>query len=217
MKIFILEDNKQIIKALRISFGRYDAQLTACGSLEEARKVIEAGGDFDVAVLDVILPDGDGFTFFDKVLRPRGIPALFLTARDEEEDILKGYDLGADDYMTKPFSAKELYVRLKRIIASHKEGSVISVGEITYNPETMVLKRQDNEIKLSGLERKIFHYLVLNKNMVVKRDSLLERIWEWTGNDVDDHTVTVYIKRIREKTGDGVITTIKGIGYRIDG
>ena len=118
--------------------------------------------------------------------------------------------------MTKPFSTKELLVRINKIILRNKKISIIKIKDIGFDLNKMIVKKDDNELELSSLELKILHLLFINIGKVVKRNTILDKIWEWTGNDVDDHTVTVYLKRIREKIGTDIIITIKGIGYRID-
>ena len=118
--------------------------------------------------------------------------------------------------MTKPFSTKELLARVSKIILRNKKISLIKVKDISYDLDKMIAYKSNIQIELSSLELKILHLLFTNIGKVVRRNTILDKIWEWTGNDVDDHTVTVYLKRIREKLGTDIIVTIKGIGYRID-
>ena len=139
-----------------------------------------------------------------------------LTARDDEDDVIKGLSLGAEDYMTKPFSTKELLVRVKNIILRNNKISIINVKDISFDLNKMIVSKNGKEIDLTSLELKILHLLFNNIGKVVRRNTILDKIWEWTGNDVDNHTITVYLKRIREKLGTDIIITIKGIGYRID-
>lgn len=150
------------------------------------------------------------------ILKKSQIPVIFLTARDDEDDIIKGLNLGAEDYMTKPFSTRELLARVNKIILRNKNSSVIKVKDISFDLDKMVVNKNNIKVELSSLELKILHLLFINIGSAVSRNTILEKIWEWTGNDVDDHTVTVYLKRIREKLGTDIIITIKGIGYRID-
>ena len=144
------------------------------------------------------------------------IPTIFLTAKDEEDDIVMGLNMGAEDYITKPFSTKELLARVNKVLLRSKKQSVIKVKDIKFDMDKMVVYKNDEELVVTSLELKLLNLLFLNMNKVVNRNTILDKIWEWTGNDVDDHTVTVYFKRIREKLGTDIITTIKGIGYRID-
>ena len=139
-----------------------------------------------------------------------------MTAKDDEDDVVKGLELGADDYIIKPFSTRELIARINRIVLKGDQHLVIKVKDIEFDIDKMVVLKNSVEINLTSLELKILHLLFVNLNKVVKRDEIIERIWEWTGNDVNDNTVTVYLKRIRKKLGTDIIKTIKGIGYRID-
>ena len=142
---------------------------------------------------------------------------MFLTANDDENIVVKSLEIGAEDYIIKPFSTKELMARVNKILLRNKKQSVISVKDIKFDMDKMEVYHGEKRVELTSLELKLLHLLFLNLNKVVKRSTILDKIWEWTGNDVDDHTVTVYFKRIREKVGDcDIITTIKGIGYRID-
>lgn len=144
------------------------------------------------------------------------IPTIFLTAEDDEETVVKGLNLGADDYITKPFSTKELMARVNRVLLRNKKDTIVRVGEVSFDLDKMIVTKNEEPVNLTSLELKLLHLLFLNVNKVVSRNAILDKIWEWTGNDVDDHTVTVYLKRIREKIGNDVIITVKGIGYRID-
>ena len=139
-----------------------------------------------------------------------------MTAKDEEDDIVRGLDAGAEDYITKPFSIKELIARINKILLRNKKNTIIKVKDIEFDLDKMVVYKEKQEINLTSLELKILNLLFSNINKVVTRNDIIEKIWEWTGNDVNDNTVTVYLKRIREKIGTDIIITIKGIGYRID-
>ena len=200
MKILLVEDTESIIKGLSYSLSKENYNLTYKTNIKDAKEYIE-NSNIDLIILDITLPDGDGFDLFNDVIKNKKIPTIFLTAKDEEDDIVKGLELGAEDYITKPFSTKELLARINRIVLRNKKSSLIKIDKI---------------IELSALELKLVNLLFLNINKVVTRNIILDKIWEWTGNDVDDHTVTVYFKRIREKIGTDIITTIKGMGYRID-
>ena len=170
----------------------------------------------ELIILDVSLPDGNGFDLYKSAIKEKEIPVIFLTARDDEDDVIKGLSLGAEDYMTKPFSTKELLVRVKNIILRNNKISIINVKDISFDLNKMIVSKNGKEIDLTSLELKILHLLFNNIGKVVRRNTILDKIWEWTGNDVDNHTITVYLKRIREKLGTDIIVTIKGIGYRID-
>ncbi len=213
--ILLVEDNETIARALQYSFQKNNLTLEYRNTLREAKKYIEESS-FQLIILDVTLPDGNGFDFFHDVLEPKNIPTIFLTAKEEEDDIVKGLQMGAEDYVTKPFSTKELLARVQKILLRNEKNSILKVGDISFDMDKMMVYKGDNEIELTSLELKLLHLLFLNANKVVRRTTILDKIWEWTGNDVDDHTVTVYFKRIREKLKTDIIVTVKGIGYRVD-
>ena len=151
-----------------------------------------------------------------KEIKQRKINTIFLTAKDDEDDIVRGLELGAEDYITKPFSTRELIARINRIILKENKNLVVKIKDIQFDIDKMEVFKNSTEVNLTSLELKILHLLFNNLNKVVKRDEIIEKIWEWTGNDVNDNTVTVYLKRIRKKLDSDIIKTIKGIGYRVD-
>ena len=215
MRILLVEDNKNIVDGLIYAFKMNNYQLDYTSSVKDTLKYLEDTIP-EVIILDVMLGDGNGFDLYSNNIKKLDIPVIFLTARDDEDDIIKGLNLGAEDYMTKPFSTKELLVRVNKIILRKKKQSIIKVEDIYFNIDKMIVKKNDEEVKLTSLELKILQLLFINIGKVVRRNTILDKIWEITGNDVDDHTLTVYLKRIREKLGTDIIITIKGIGYRID-
>lgn len=215
MNLLLIEDNENIATGLIYAFKKNNHQLMFLTNVEDAKKYLQTNTPA-LIILDVSLPDGNGFDFYENVIKEKKIPVVFLTAKDGENDIVKGLNLGAEDYMTKPFSTKELLARVDKIILRNKLTKSIKVKNITFDFDKMICFRDNEVIELSSLELKIIHLLFNHVGKVVKRATILDRIWDWTGNDVDDHTVTVYLKRIREKLGTDIITTVKGIGYRID-
>lgn len=215
MKILLVEDNDNIIKGLEYAFLKNGYQLESQTNIKDTLVYLKHNRP-ELIILDVSLPDGDGFTLFESTIQKEDIPTLFLTARDDESDVVKGLNLGAEDYMTKPFSTKKLLARINKILLRKQRISVIKIKDIEFDLDKMAVYKKDKIIDLSSLELKILHLLFMNINKVVRRNTILDKIWEWTGNDVDDHTVTVYLKRIREKLGTDIIVTMKGIGYRID-
>ena len=215
MRILLVEDNKNIVDGLIYAFKMNNYQLDYTSSVKDTLKYLEDNIP-EVIILDVMLGDGNGFDLYSNHIKELDIPVIFLTARDDEDDIIKGLNLGAEDYMTKPFSTKELLVRVNKIILRKKKQSIIKVEDIYFDIDKMIVKKNDEEVRLTSLELKILQLLFINIGKVVRRNTLLDKIWEITGNDVDDHTLTVYLKRIREKLGTDIIITIKGIGYRID-
>lgn len=215
MKILLVEDNEILAKGLIYSLEQKKYQVIHTLNVENTLKILKTE-KIDLAILDVSLPDGNGFDLYRNNIKEKNIPSIFLTAKDEEDNIVKGLELGAEDYITKPFSIKELMARINRIILRNKKNTVIQVQNIKFDMDKMVVYRDNENVELTNLELKILNLLFLNLNKVVKRSEIIDKIWEWTGNDVNDNTVTVYLKRIREKIKTDIIITIKGIGYRID-
>lgn len=215
MNILLIEDHESIISGLKYAFNVNNYNMIAKTTIKESLEYLENNKP-EIIILDVSLPDGNGFELYKKVIKEKNIPVIFLTARDDEDDIIKGLNLGAEDYMTKPFSTKELLVRVNKIILRNKKITLIKVKDISFDLDKMVVSKNDDIIELSSLELKILHLLFVNMGKVVTRDTILDKIWEWTGNYVDDHTITVYLKRIREKLDTDIIVTIKGLEYRID-
>ncbi len=215
MNILLVEDNESIAESLVYTFKINNYHLDYKTTMKDAIEYLNNNTP-ELIILDVSLPDGDGFNLYEDSIKKSQIPVIFLTARDDEDDIIKGLDLGAEDYITKPFSTRELLARVNKIILRNKKSSVIKVKDISFDLDKMVVSKNNIKVELSSLELKILHLLFINIGSVVSRNTILEKIWEWTGNEVDDHTITVYLKRIREKLGTDIIITIKGIGYRID-
>lgn len=215
MHILLVEDNVMVAKGLIYSLEQQKYKITHTLSVNDTRTFLE-NNIVDLIVLDISLPDGNGFTLYEKYIKNKEIPTIFLTARDDEDDIVKGLELGAEDYITKPFSTKELIARINKIVARNKQNLIIKVKNIEFDIDKMAVYKDKEQIQLTSLELKILSLLFLNLNKVVTRNYIIEKIWEWTGNDVNDNTVTVYLKRIREKLNSDIIMTIKGIGYRID-
>ena len=214
MNILLVEDNKAIVKALKYSLEQNNYQLLSAEGKEEALEILKSK-KINLIILDITLPDGNGFDLYEIIREKYRISTIFLTARDDENDIVKGLELGAEDYVTKPFSTRELLARINRIFMRDKN-NVIRIKDITCNLDKMCIYKENNEINFSSLELKIVMLLFNNLNKVVTRQYIIEKIWDWTGNDVFDNTVTVYMKRIRQKLETPIITTIKGVGYRID-
>lgn len=215
MCILLVEDNESIAEGLVYAFKMNSYCLDYKTTMKDAIEYLNNNTP-ELIILDVSLPDGNGFNLYEDNIKKSQIPVIFLTARNDEDDIIKGLNLGAEDYMTKPFSTRELLARVNKIILRNKNSSVIKVKDISFDLDKMVVNKNNIKVELSSLELKILHLLFINIGSAVSRNTILEKIWEWTGNDVDDHTVTVYLKRIREKLGTDIIITIKGIGYRID-
>lgn len=216
MNILLIEDSSDIIKGLKYSIEKNKDTLYYTTTVKDSIEYIKNHNNIDFIILDITLPDGNGFDLFEKYIRDTNIPTIFLTAKDSEDDIVKGLNIGAEDYITKPFSTKELLARINKIMLRSKKQSIITKKDIKFDMDKMIVFKDEKQIELTSLELKLLNLLFVNINKVVNRATILDKIWEWTGNDVDDHTVTVYFKRIREKLGTDIISTVKGIGYRID-
>lgn len=215
MEILLVEDNEILAKGIIYSLEQEKFEVIHKTNVKETIKFLEREKT-KLIILDISLPDGNGFDLYKENIKDKNIPTIFLTAKDDEDDIVKGLEAGAEDYITKPFSIRELIARINKILLRNKKNSIIKVKDIEFDIDKMVVYKEGKEINLTSLELKILNLLFMNLNKVVTRNYIIEKIWEWTGNDVNDNTVTVYLKRIREKLVTDIIITIKGIGYRID-
>ncbi len=215
--ILLVEDNEAIKKGLDYLFMQNDLLLLTAESLKKAKEYINTK-IFDLLLLDVTLPDGDGFSFYEEIKEHIQVPVIFLTAKDLEDDIVHGLELGAVDYIIKPFRNRELLLRINNALKWETNGKKkVSIKDLVIDLESMQVLKEGKEIVLTTLEYKIFLYLVENRGRVVTREALMDKIWDLSGNYVNDNTLTVYIKRIREKLGsDDYLKTIKGMGYRVD-
>ena len=175
----------------------------------------------DAILLDVTLPDGDSREYLEVLRKTTEIPVIFLTARNTEKDMIKGFDAGADDYVTKPFSIPLLTRRLKALLkrSSVRNDGRYSAGDLLYDFEKKILFKKDKEVSLSRTESKILEILIQNRNQVLTWETLLEKIWDIDGNFVDKNTLSVNISRLRDKIENDKrnpewILTVFGIGYK---
>lgn len=213
MKILLVEDNKSIIKGLEYAFAQNGYSCEYCLSLDEA--VRKAPFNYDAAVLDIMLPDGNGFDLFKKIRRYSDLPVIFLTAVDDEDSVVNGLELGADDYITKPFSTRELIARIKRVANKNSKKNIITVSGITLDLDKSAVFENGKQLELTALEYKLLSLLMQNAGKVVTRELIFEKIWDVSGNFVNDNTLTVYIKRVRKKLDADIIKTVKGLGYQV--
>lgn len=213
MKVLLVEDNYSIAKGLIYAFEQNEFEVKYAKSIAEASKFLNAE-KFNIMILDVMLPDGNGFEFYKKIKEEHFTPTIFLTAKDDEDDIVNGLELGAEDYVTKPFLIRELIARMNKILSKSKSNK-IKIKDISIDLDKMVAYKNDEEINLTALETKFLIYMFTNSGKVLNRECIIEKIWDWTRNDVNDNTISVYIKRIREKLDTDIIVTIKGIGYMV--
>lgn len=213
MKILLVEDNKSIIQGLEYAFAQNGYSCEYCLSLDEA--VRKAPFNYDAAVLDIMLPDGNGFDLFKKIRRYSDLPVIFLTAVDDEDSVVNGLELGADDYITKPFSTRELIARIKRVANKNSKKNIITVSGVTLDLDKSAVFENGKQLELTALEYKLLSLLMQNVGKVVTRELIFEKIWDVSGNFVNDNTLTVYIKRIRKKLDADIIKTVKGLGYQV--
>ena len=211
--ILLIEDNEYIVKGIKYLLEANNFKVTVASTLSDAKKLIE--NKYDLIILDLMLPDGDGLDFYEEYLKNKA--TLVLTAKDDEDIISSSLDSGIEDYIIKPFRSKELLARINKILKRNKDNEIITVGNVSVDTEAGRVFVDNKEINLTSLEYRILLLLFQNLNRIVTRDILIDRIWDITHKYVEDNTLTVYIKRIREKLGnDDIIKTIKGIGYRVD-
>lgn len=220
--ILLVEDNEIILNGLAFTLKQEGYNVIETKNTKEAEEILKT--PVNLVVLDITLPDGDGFEICNKVKKEKDIPVIFLTAKDEEKDVVQGLELGADDYVIKPFRTRELVFRIKNILRRYKQGieksNIINVKNIKINLDKNIVYKNEKELELTALEYRILQMLFYNSGHIVTREQILEKIWDIAGNFVNDNTLTVYIKRIREKIEDNpanpeIIKTVRGIGYRV--
>ena len=216
-KLLLVEDNNAIIMGLDFLFKEEGYNFDVARTCNEADKLITKN-KYDIVLLDVFLPDGNGFEICKKIKKEFNTPVIFLTAKDEEKDIVYGFDIGADDYVIKPFRNRELISRINNVLRRNNKGKQIKYKDITIDVDSGRVYKNEQEVLLTKLEYTILLCLFQNQNILISREKLLNDIWDAAGNFVEDNTLTVYIKRIREKIGDSsgsIIKTIRGMGYRV--
>ena len=217
-KILLVEDNETIIMGLKYSLEQEGFQVISAKTAKESKEKLD-NKSIDIVLLDVSLPDGNGFEICKEIKEKNDIPVIFLTAQDEETSVVLGLDLGADDYIVKPFRTRELISRIKSVLRRYgkkEENNIIQYKNIKIDTISAKVYRNNKEIIFTSLEYRILLMLFTNQNKLITREQLLEKIWDIAGNFVNDNTLTVYIKRIREKLeDDSIIKTIRGLGYRI--
>ena len=217
-KILLIEDNEAIIKGLKYSLEQEKFEVEIAKDFKTSKDKL-CSNEYNLIILDVMLPDGNGFELCRYIKQNTKIPVIFLTAKDEEQDVVKGFDLGADDYVIKPFRTRELISRINNILRRYEKESTntFRTGNILIDLDASRVYVNDKEIIFTALEYKILVLLFSNMGRTVTRENILDKIWDVAGNFVNDNTLTVYVKRIRAKLGENdVIKTIKGIGYRVD-
>lgn len=223
MDIFLLEDDDAIALGLCYSLQNEGYNVTLAKSVSEATDIVEKN-DFALYILDLTLPDGSGYDVCKKIKSIGDRPVIFLTAYDDEVNVVMGFDLGADDYITKPFRLKELLVRIKSVLRRYNRtggDATVKIKNITINTNEAKVYKNGEEIVLTAMEYRLLLILLNNRGKVLSRSQLLENIWDVEGDFVEDNTLTVYIKRLRDKIEEDaanaqIIKTVRGLGYMID-
>ena len=212
-RILLVEDDAFLRDGLCEMLDKEGYGVTPVSTITDAMK--EIAGGFNLVILDVMLPDGNGFDFCAEV-RENGnaIPILFLTACDDEIQIVRGLDAGADDYVTKPFKLLELMSRVRALLRRNAPSSVIQSSGIAIDTSNMTVKKNGEIIFVTKTEFQILSTLIRNNGIIVPRNSLLQNIWDDAGDFIDDNTLSVHISRLREKIGAEHIKTVRGVGYR---
>ena len=219
-KLLLVEDDKTIVENLCVFLQQEGFFVESVFGQKQAIELLEEKY-YDLVLLDISLADGNGFAIFSYIKQNTDIPVIFLTASGDEYSVVTGLDMGADDYISKPFRPRELVSRIGVVLRrSGKASAVLESGGITIDTGKAVVKRDGNEIFLSALEYRILLILFQNKGMILSREKLLEAIWDVAGDFVNDNTLTVYIKRLREKiekepAKPEIIKTIRGMGYGV--
>lgn len=223
MDIFLLEDDEAIGIGLTYSLENEGYNVTLAKSVKEAKKIIDEK-EFSLYILDLTLPDGSGYDVCKRIKAKSDLPVIFLTAYDDEVNVIMGFELGADDYISKPFRVKELMLRIKSVMrrySNETSDGIIKINNLKINTNEAKVYKNNEEIILTAMEYRLLLILLSNRGKVLSRTALLENIWDVAGDFVEDNTLTVYIKRLRDKIEEDpakpeFIKTVRGLGYVIE-
>lgn len=223
MNIFLLEDDEAIGIGLTYSLENEGYNVTLAKSVKEAEKIIDEK-EFSLYILDLTLPDGSGYDVCKRIKAKGDLPVIFLTAYDDEVNVIMGFELGADDYISKPFRVKELMLRIKSVMrrySNETSDGIIKINNLKINTNEAKVYKNNEEIVLTAMEYRLLLILLSNRGKVLSRTALLENIWDVAGDFVEDNTLTVYIKRLRDKIEEDpakpeFIKTVRGLGYVIE-
>lgn len=226
LKILIVEDDSTIAFSMKYALEAEGYTVDSTNTIENANKNIKQY-NYDLILLDVMLPDGTGYELCEEVRKNSEIPIIFLTACDEEVNIVMGLDIGGDDYITKPFRVRELISRIKAVIRrklpkKEDNETILKFGSLKIATLEARVFKDEEEIFLTSAEYKLLLILIQNKGNVLSRVQILEKLWDVSYDFVNDNTLTVYIKRLREKIEDNpsspkYIITVRGLGYKFAG
>ncbi|EEP55966.1 response regulator transcription factor [Clostridium butyricum] len=220
--IFLVEDDKVIAKNLTLLLNSEGFTVTHAPTRGDAISML-AQNKFDLALIDISLPDGNGFTVCTEIKEMMNIPVIFLTASGDESSVVTGLNMGADDYITKPFRPRELIARIKNALRkSESFGTNFEIRGLYVDTVSGIVKKNGNEVFLSALEYRLLLVFISNPKSIITRTKLLDELWDAAGEFVNDNTLTVYIKRLREKIENDpadpqIILTVRGTGYRLSG
>jgi len=219
-QIFLVEDDTAIAKNLTLLLRTEGFNVTHASTQAEAFTLLETER-FDLALIDISLPDGNGFTVCTEIKETQKIPVIFLTASGDEASVVTGLNIGADDYVTKPFRPRELVARIKAALRkSGQSPAAFEIGGLHVDTASGIVRKDGKEVFLSALEYRLLLVFISNPANIITRDRLLNELWDAAGEFVTNNTLTVYIKRLREKIEDdpanpGIILTVRGTGYRL--
>lgn len=223
MDIFLLEDDNAIGIGLSYSLKNEGYSVTIAKTVEEALEIIR-NKTFTLYILDLTLPDGSGYDVCTQIKKQGDLPVIFLTAYDDEVNVIMGLELGADDYISKPFRVKELLARIKTVLRRYNKDTadgMINIGNIRINTNEAKVYKDFKEVILTAMEYRLLLIFINNRGIVLSRQKLLEDIWDVAGDFVNDNTLTVYIKRLRDKIEEdpaspNIIKTVRGLGYILE-
>lgn len=219
-QIFLVEDDRAIAKNLMLLLHSEGFAVAHASTRDEALSIFSEN-KFDLALIDISLPDGNGFTVCTEIKETQNIPVIFLTASDDEWSVVTGLNMGADDYITKPFRPRELIARIGTALRKSKNfGLDFEICGLHVDTTSGIVKKNGTEIFLSALEYRLLLMFINNPKSIITRSRLLDELWDAAGEFVNDNTLTVYIKRLREKIENNpanpkIILTVRGTGYRL--
>ena len=219
-KILVIEDEMAINDLISMNLEVTGYEVVSCLDGLEAEETLKKEADFDLALVDIMLPGKDGFALLPE-LKAAGIPVIFLTAKADVQSKVRGLKEGAEDYIVKPFRIRELLARVRRILSVNikngEKDNIIYMGHAAIHTDEAKVYVNDKIIELTALEYRLLLIFASNKGILLTRQQILDKIWDADGNFVEDNTLTVYVKRLREKLGEAIhIETVRGMGYRVD-
>lgn len=218
-RILLVEDDTMIASGILYALESEGYETNHATRIKDARSLIEHY-KFDLAIIDMQLPDGTGFDV-SEIFKNNATSVIFLTVVDDENTIVRAFDEGAQDYIVKPFRIRELLARVRRILSANikngEKDNIIYMGHATIHTDEAKVYVNDKSIELTALEYRLLLIFASNKGILLTRQQILDKIWDADGNFVEDNTLTIYVKRLREKLGEAIhIETVRGMGYRVD-